>query len=156
MTLEDPCDPPNQIIKPVYVNQVYTITDADATPYVIPEFSVDPIFCPIDYSYDISYLVDSNNADISAITQDTVNERKFSFFYDSDLVILDQSQKVTVTASSNSKYTATEALKKIVIASWDLTFLNPCIDTEFVTLTPTTQNNELSDTYTNQEVVFTY
>ena len=82
LTLGDPCDPPNQIIKPNFDNQVYTITDANATPYVIPEFSVDPIFCPIDYYYDISYLVDSNNADTSAITQDTVNERKFSFFYD--------------------------------------------------------------------------
>ena len=43
---------------------------------------------------------------------------------------------VTATsATSNSKYGAAEADKVVESDSFDLTFLNPCIDTDFVTLT---------------------
>jgi hypothetical protein len=37
-----------------------------------------------------------------------------------------------------------------------LTFLNPCIDTEFVTLTRTDQTNPRSDSYTSTDLGFTY
>jgi hypothetical protein len=62
---------------------VYTITDDSAEPYIHPDFTVSPDYCPIVYEYSVSTLV--NNGE-SAITQDPTNDKKFSFFYNQDLV----------------------------------------------------------------------
>ena len=64
---------------------------------------------------------------------------------------------VTATsATSNSKYGAVEADKIVESDSFDLNFLNPCIDTDFVTLTKTDQTDPPSDTYTSEDITFTY
>jgi len=81
ITLVDPCDPPASLSKPAIVNQVYTITDDNADPYTHPEFVVSPLYCPVTYQYNVSLL--SNNE--SAITQDSVDKKKFTFFYNQDL-----------------------------------------------------------------------
>ena len=62
---------------------------------------------------------------------------------------------MTITATSDSIYAATET-KVVEPDTFDLTFMNPCIDTQFVTLTPTTQTTSLQDTYSSSDVVFTY
>ena len=100
VTLEDPCDAPASLIKPAFENQEYTITDDSFAPYTHPEFTVSPAYCPIKYEYNWTKL--SN--DDSAITQDSANEKKFSFFYDQSLEPLSESQTVTVTVVTDSLY----------------------------------------------------
>ena len=78
------------------------------------------------------------------------------FLYDTDLSPLDKTQTVTITATSNSIYGATEADKVVESNSFDLTFLNPCIDADFVALTVTDQTDPRSDTYTSTDITFTY
>ena len=78
LTLVDPCNPPVSITSPGLTNQVYTITNANATPYAHPVFISDPTYCPIVYSYSETKL----SAGDSAITSLT---NPFEFFYDKDL-----------------------------------------------------------------------
>lgn len=40
--------------------------------------------------------------------------------------------------------------------TFKLTFLDPCIDTEFVQLTATVQSNVFTDSYTSTDIVFTH
>ena len=77
----DPCDPPVSITSPGLTNQVYTITDANATPYMHPTFVPNPSYCPVIYSYQITEFFDSNNVQASAVSQDLSNEKIFNFFY---------------------------------------------------------------------------
>ena len=39
---------------------------------------------------------------------------------------------------------------------FDLNFLDPCIDSNFVTITDTPQTNPPADTYSGNDIVFTY
>ena len=80
ITLEDPCDPPVSLTKSSFDNQEYTITDINAEPYIHPEFTVSPSYCPIKYEYNWTML--TNNE--SAITHDSVNEKKFTFALSKD------------------------------------------------------------------------
>ena len=50
--------------------------DTNATPYVHADFIVDPNFCPLEYSYDISKL--TNATPDSAIMQ---TDKTFNFSY---------------------------------------------------------------------------
>ena len=64
---------------------------------------------------------------------------------------------VTATsATSNSKYGAAEADRIVETDEYDLTFLNPCIDADFVTLTIMDQTDPPTDTYTSEDITFTY
>ena len=148
ISLVDPCDPPQSITSPGLTNQVYTITDANATPYTHPSFTSDPVYCPIEYTYSETKLSAGDSA-ISSLGATT------EFFYDKDLAPLGQTQTVTVTATSNSIYGTTQT-QVVQSDTYELSFLNPCIDTNFVTLTPTAQTESLSDSYTSSDVVFTY
>ena len=103
----DPCDPPNSITSQGLVNPTqYTITDATALPYTHLSFISDPVYCLIDYTYEITEFENSNAVQDSAITQDVDDPTKFSFFYDTDLSPLEETQTVTITATSNSIYGA--------------------------------------------------
>ena len=148
ISMVDPCDPPVSITSPGLTDQVYTITDTNAADYTHPAFVSNPTYCPIDYSYSETKLI----AGDSAITNVA---NPFSFLYSKDLAPLDQTQIVTVTATSNSIYGTTNT-KVVEDDTFDLTFLNPCLDTEFVTLTATTQTNPPTDTYTSTDIEFTY
>ena len=78
ISLVDPCDPPDSIVSPGLTNQVYTITDANASPYMHPEFISDPVYCPIDYTYSETELSAGDSA-ISTLARTT------EFFYGKDL-----------------------------------------------------------------------
>ena len=43
---------------------------------------INPDYCPLKYTYEISDLLDKNGLETSAITQDSDDEKKFSFYYD--------------------------------------------------------------------------
>ena len=128
ITLDDPCDPPVSLAKPSFENQEYTITDDSAEPYTHPEFTVSPSYCPIKYEYGWTMLANGD----SAITQDSVDEKKFTFFYNTSLDPLSESQTVTVTVSTDSLYPTSTTQKVTKIQKFTLTFKNPCFDSDFV------------------------
>ena len=64
---------------------------------------------------------------------------------------LTQKQTVTVTATSTTSTTPIESE-----SSFDLTFLDPCVDSDSVTITTTSQNDEFTNSYDGQTVTFTY
>ena len=102
ISLVDPCDPPVSITSQGLTNQVYTITDTNATPYTHPVFISDPVYCEIDNTYSETKLSAGDSA-ISTLGSTT------EFFYDKDLAPLGQTQTVTVTATSNSIYGRTQS-----------------------------------------------
>jgi hypothetical protein len=85
LSLLDPCDPPTSITAATLFNQVYTITDDDAT-YTHPIFTVDPSYCPLYYSYTIGDI--TNISGESAIT---LVDKTFFFDYSLDLEPLGES-----------------------------------------------------------------
>lgn len=102
LTLIDPCDTPVGFIPPSVANQLYTLTDANADPYTVDDFKVNPWYCPFSLSYEITPLPFDGVS--SAISQDETNKLKFSFRYDGDLNVATQFQDVKITATSGSKY----------------------------------------------------
>ena len=82
ISMVDPCDPPVSITSPGLTNQVYTITDDNATPYKHPDFVSDPVYCPIDYTY-LETKLEAGDSAISTLAGTT------EFFYDKDLEPLD-------------------------------------------------------------------
>ena len=68
---------------------------------VHPDFLIEPIFCPICYTYEITPLVDA--ARTSAITVNA-EEKKFTFFYVEDLKPLEQVQTTIIKAKSCSLF----------------------------------------------------
>jgi hypothetical protein len=81
----------------------YVITDASATPYQHPAFTSEPAFCPFEYHYSDTKLVNAEGNEATAISR---SQDTFSFFYNSDLapVTGNQKQTVTITAKSYSIY----------------------------------------------------
>ena len=86
LTLVDPCDPPVSVTSVPLQNQVYTLTDDSATPYVHPAFVVEPSYCPLVYSYSQTYLSDGD----SALVLPASDDKTFSFGYTKDLAPLGQ------------------------------------------------------------------
>ena len=80
-TLVDPCDPPTSMTGEDLTNQVYTITDDVATPYLHPDFDVEPSYCPLIYSYTKTPLDDGD----SALGLPTSDDKTFTFYYDKNL-----------------------------------------------------------------------
>ena len=149
LTLLDPCDPPNSLVAPALMNQVYTLTDPNAPSYTVGAFTIEPAYCEFTLTYSITTLTSVvANAPDSAITQ---TGNVFDFFYNNELPDMSQKQTVTVTAtstSSNSELTAQ--------ASFDLTFLDACSDSTLVTLTPVAQSAQFVNNYDGQTITFTY
>ena len=50
-TLTDPCDPPISLDRPTFESQDYVISTT--LTYQHPEFTIDPDFCNIAYSYEL-------------------------------------------------------------------------------------------------------
>ena len=82
-TLVDPCDPPTSVTGEDFTNQSYTLTDEERS-YTHPAFTIEPTFCPFEYTFTVTLLT----GDDSAITQDTTDETKFLFHYEKDLAPL--------------------------------------------------------------------
>ena len=118
ITLLDPCDPPVSVDRVPLTNQSYRIGDPSATPYTHPNFVVSPDFCPLTYTYSETTLLDGS----TAISR---TDKTFTFSYDMESAI-DQTQTVTITAKSDSKY-PTSYPKKTDSETFDLTFVNPCL-----------------------------
>ena len=156
MTITDPCDPPASISPPVpgLVDQSYTLTDPSAPDYVHAEFTTDPAFCEITYSYNIDPLDNG----LSAVTQ-SGGDRTFQFFYDNDNTPIDatvETQLVTVTATSSSKFGVTQPTISTT-DDFEVSFNDPCVVPGLVTITPTTQVAQpLEVKYDNVPVQFNY
>jgi len=86
-TLVDPCNPPDSVTAGAALeNQEYTITDTTKT-YTHPEnWVITPAYCPLSYTYEIADITNMPGA--SAITR---VDKTFSFYYDSDLIPLEES-----------------------------------------------------------------
>jgi len=130
LTIPDLCDPPLSITPSLVTNQVYTISDTPYT-YTVSPFSVIPTFCEVDYSTTKTNLADSTSA--VAIQE---SQLSFDIDYISSLVpaINNEKQTMTIVATSKTKYSAAPSSQKTASASFDLRFLNPCIDTNFVAI----------------------
>ena len=78
MTYIDPCDPPNSLMSPNLINQVYTINDMMAPDYTHAAFMVDPNYCPLFYTYTETPFTDLNGMDATAISR---SDFTYSFFW---------------------------------------------------------------------------
>lgn len=74
--LLDPCNPPNSIEPAQLIDQTLVLGATDTPSYQHDDFVVDPAFCPVEYSYDISLL--TNAIPNSAITR---VDKRFFFEY---------------------------------------------------------------------------
>ena len=95
----DPCDPPTSITGPPLEDQLYILGDTNAPSYTHPDYNIEPSYCNIVYSYDITKL--ENAVPDSAITR---VDKTFDFEYLTDRAPLGQFQDVTVTFSSSTIY----------------------------------------------------
>ena len=96
--------------------------------YTHPDFTVSPSYCPIKYEYDLTMLTN----DETAIIQDPIDPKTFSFLYYSSLDPLSQSQTVTVNVNTDSLYPTSTTTKLTKSQSFTLTFKNPCFNENFV------------------------
>ena len=136
------------LLNPSLTDQQYVITDMAPEPYQHEEWTTDPVYCLVRYEYSISTL-DSGKSAISR------NDKTFTFAYSDDLEPLDETQTVVITATTFSIYGEQKAPLEDE-EDFDLEFLSPCIDAEFVTLSPTTQMTLTPDSYSETDLVFTY
>ena len=134
IVLEDPCDPPTITPPADLVDQFYTLTDQAHTDYTTASWTVSPDYCELDYSQDYTRLQDGDTAvqvkDGSTFGAD--GAITYAFEYTKDLVPLDptQTQTVTISATSKSKYGTNDAATAEV--DFIVNFKNPCVDTDFV------------------------
>jgi len=154
--LLDPCNPPDSVSAPGLENQVYTISDAFATPYTHSQFTVVPDVCELRYVYSETKFIDNDGLEANAISR---TDETFSFFYDDDLSPVKpvaQTQTVTIRAIGYSKYG--EDLTAEESESWDLTFVNPCSKAGFTTINAVVQSDPVPDTdsYSGTQSVFKY
>ena len=131
LVVTDPCDPPTSLTKVALENQSYTLTDNDKF-YTHPDFSISPDYCPVDYSYDATTIVDGS--DNYATTVFISEEKKLQFFWDTNKSPLTQTQTVTVTGTSTTIYNRNKA-PETDSSTFTLDFADPCIDANFVTIT---------------------
>ena len=80
--LTDPCDPPASISVPSFTDQIYYISDPNKAQYTHPDFTADPSFCKVTYTYDLGSILNKDGVERSAVTN---TGKVFDFFYDEDL-----------------------------------------------------------------------
>ena len=125
MEIVDPCDNPVSIsFNGAPVDQEYTISQSFYE-YVVPACTVEPSWCSITYSYEITSI-----AGDSALTFDA-STRTFTFSEDSDITLsgptfTDYTVKVFGTSGNVLSSSAEE--------SFNLRLKNPCIDSAFFSL----------------------
>ena len=127
ITVINPCDNPVELNESASLeNQEYTITEGAVT-YQVPKFEVDPPFCAISYSYEVSDVTVEQ-----VISFDTDPDvRTFTFSNQVDLTLAgDVSTNYLITAKA---YTGTVNINALDVSSlFTLTLKNPCIDPSFV------------------------
>jgi hypothetical protein len=125
------------------------------TPYTHEDFTVVPDYCPLKYTYSETSLTDSDGNSDTAISR---TDKTFTFSYDKDDAPVNpvaQTQTVTITAMSDSKY-PTSFPKKSDSATFDLDFTDPCLSAVTSSVTVTPQNNQFNDKYSGADITFTY
>ena len=88
VTLVDPCDGPVSVTPAGLTDQAYTITQTDFADYTHPDFTVDPSYCPLTYTYVVTDLPNSSSAITGTAIADTttaIDKEVFAFLYDADL-----------------------------------------------------------------------
>ena len=88
VTLVDPCDGPVSVEAAGLTDQVYTITNTDYADYTHPDFTVNPSYCPLTYTYVVSSLSNGNSAITGTAIADTtaaIDKEVFAFLYNADL-----------------------------------------------------------------------
>ena len=68
ITLLDPCDPPSSISPPGISAYTYTLTDQAAVDKTHLAFTVEPVYCEVEYSSEISKFTNSQGGEASAVT----------------------------------------------------------------------------------------
>ena len=119
LELYDVCNTPETLVPVALANKIYTLGDTEASSYLHADYTVDPYFCPLTYTYTISDLANDGANPSSAISR--VNKR-FYFEYLSDRAPVGQTQTVTVRATSSSLYENTINAPLSVESSFTLGF----------------------------------
>ena len=96
--------------------------------YTPPLPVVTPSYCPLVRTWSETKLTSG----LSAVKEDPTDENTFLIHYELDLEPLGQTQVVTVSVQTSSRHGATSFLSGS--RSFQLTFMNPCIDPTFVYL----------------------
>ena len=132
--LTDPCDPPTITPPADLVDQVYTLTDQSHADYITAAWTVSPDYCEVDFTQSCTTLVGGNTAvsQKAATTISSDGQVTYAFEWLTDLSPLGQTQTCTVTATSKSMYGTNNAATSSV--DFDVTFENPCVDTDFVNI----------------------
>ena len=157
IVIKDPCYPPESITPPGFVDVSYVLT-VIVPDYVTKDFTIAPGYCKFNTQYTISDF--SPDTLPNAVMKGSA-DLAWSFFYDQDLLILDQTQTTEVTATSYTDKTqfnngAVEAAL-VMSDAFDTTFDNPCNYEFFTTLTVTTQSPiTFTDDYSGMKQIFTY
>ena len=134
MILTDPCDPSSIQPPADLVDQVYTLTDTSHADYITAAWTITPTFCEVDFTQSCTPLVGGDTA-VSQKTATSISSNgqvTYAFEWISDLSPLGQTQTCTVTATTKSKYGTNNAITESV--DFDVTFENPCVDTDFVNI----------------------
>lgn len=93
--------------------------------YTHPDFTADPLFCPIRYEYTVPNLTNGN----VLVTRDG---KDFDIYYIDDLSPVDETVTVTVTAISMSGFTTNNEIS--VSADFDVNCEDPCPNPAYVTI----------------------
>ena len=108
------------------IDQEYTVTDAKSV-YKFPKFVSDPANCEITYTYNAGSISDAVSFDSN------MNRRKFKFYYDKDLKLAGTTHRdYTITVIGKVGNVRVKTLTK----SFNLRVHNPCVNPNYVQLTP--------------------
>ena len=157
MVVKDTCDPPNSITKPTLANKVYTVTDSTFPTYTVDDFTIDPDYCTFEVTYNTSPL-DSPvvGAPDTAIAQGTgANERDFDVSYNFEINPLSQTQKTVMEATSVTIYDQENA-SATQEAEWTLSFEDPCLLEDMITITNPGQTNPDAFNFDGSTKTFNY
>ena len=106
---------------------IIKLGDQRGQSYTHPEFTIEPAFCLVDYTYIVTPLQDGSTA---FKKQPESNDRTSEFEYTKDNLPMGppvQTQTVTVLATSHSKHGIVRP-PKTVFGTWTLSFLDACLD----------------------------
>ena len=148
-TLTDPCDPPASAAWSAPASDAsYTITQSTLS-LTQPAFVISPAYCPYTLTTTISPLPGGQ----TPLTN--VDDYAFTVYYDADNEIEGHSQTVTRSVVTYTVYRASSE-QTPVTDDFVVSYLNPCVDPAFTTVTATTQTDPPSDSYDAVDRVFTY
>ena len=108
---------------------------AEAKTYQIPEFTTDPPGCPVTYTYVV------NPAAATAVLSFDDVTHTFTFFNDQDISIAsDVPYGILITGTTG---TVAPISADILPPFLPLTIKNPCVDPNFVSITPVSLKDQI-------------